>query len=224
MSNDAASLLKETLTVADLSARLSWGNIVWALGTAILCGVIIYLVYRWFYRGTVYNDNFNALLVMATVTTCFIIMTISSNLVLSLGMVGALSIIRFRAAIKDPLDAGFIFLAIAAGLTAGAGLYLAALCGTIVVALVYIAFYLLGNYGPTSYLTIIRYDSEAEGKIREALGEYKHSLKSRALLKDQTELVIETKKVKIDELQAVLANLKGISSVSTVEYNGDYLG
>lgn len=107
--DDLLSLIGQSFDITAQLESLSLPRILLALLTATLCGAIIYLVYRMFYRGVVYSDNFNILVLLITVVTAFIIMTISANLVLSLGMVGALSIVRFRSAIKDPLDVGFLF-------------------------------------------------------------------------------------------------------------------
>ena len=137
--DDTIQLFSDNLNFAELSPA----SMIAAMVSALVCGIVIYLVYRFCYRGVVYSDNFNVLLVMITAITAFIIMTISSNVVLSLGMVGALSIVRFRTAIKDPLDIGFLFWAIASGITAGAGLYFVAVFGTVLIAVIYIIFSLL---------------------------------------------------------------------------------
>ena len=146
MAPKAMSIISDTIALFgdDLNfTALTPASIIAAMLSSLLCGVIIYLVYRFCYRGVVYSDNFNILLVMITSITGFIIMTISSNVVLSLGMVGALSIVRFRSAIKDPLDIGFLFWSIASGITAGAGLYFVAILGTVLIAVIYIVFSLL---------------------------------------------------------------------------------
>lgn len=135
LSQNIIDQISASIDLSSQLANLSLPYIFVSMGAAALCGVIIYLVYRFFYRGVVYSDNFNILLIMITVITSFIIMTISANIVLSLGMVGALSIVRFRSAVKDPLDIGFLFWGIASGLTCGAGLYFVALIGTIFVIL-----------------------------------------------------------------------------------------
>ncbi len=105
---------------------------------ALICGMIVYGVYRNYYKGVIYSNNFNILLVLTTMVTCFMVLVISSNVVLSLGMVGALSIVRFRTAVKDPLDVGFLFWTVAVGVTCGAGLYLISLIGTVFIAGIYI--------------------------------------------------------------------------------------
>ena len=105
---------------------------------AFICGMVVYGVYRKYYKGVIYSNNFNILLVLTTMVTCFIVIVISSNVVLSLGMVGALSIVRFRTAVKDPLDVGFLFWTVAVGVTCGAGLYLISLIGTVLIAVIYV--------------------------------------------------------------------------------------
>ena len=100
--------------------------------------MIVFAVYRKYYRGVVYNSNFNLLLVMTSLVTCFIVIVISSNVVLSLGMVGALSIVRYRTAVKDPLDVGFLFWTVAVGVTCGAGLYIISFLGTVFIAIIFI--------------------------------------------------------------------------------------
>ena len=102
-------------------ANISIATILVTLLTAAVCGAVIYLVYRFFNRSVIYNENFNILVILTTIVTSFIIMTISSNVVLSLGMVGALSIVRFRTAIKDPMDTVFMFWSIVTGIITGAG-------------------------------------------------------------------------------------------------------
>ena len=108
--------IKDSIEQSGLIEKLTPAHISAVMAAALVCGIVIYIVYRAFFRGAVYSESFNVLNVMTCLVTAFIIMTISSNLVLSLGMVGALSIVRFRAAIKDPLDIGFLFLAIAAAI------------------------------------------------------------------------------------------------------------
>ncbi|MFT3951762.1 MAG: DUF4956 domain-containing protein [Oscillospiraceae bacterium] len=119
--------LKDSISSAGLVDNLKPQHVFLVMLSALVCGVIIYIVYKLFYRGAVYSEGMNVLNVMVCLVTSFVIMTISTNLVLSLGMVGALSIVRFRSAIKDPLDIGFLFWSIAAGITSGAGVYILAL-------------------------------------------------------------------------------------------------
>lgn len=208
-----------TATLPGLTAE----NIVITLITAALCGLIVYLVYRFFYRGVVYSDNFNILIVLTTVVTAFVILTISANIVLSLGMVGALSIVRFRAAVKDPLDIGFLFWGIAAGITAGAGLYWAAILGTVCIAVIYILLTIFKKE-KKSYLLIVRYAVSEEMNVNGLLGNIKYKLKSKTQTGEHVELTIEVKIKKKDVSYVSRFNeIAGVESVTMLEYSGEYM-
>ena len=217
--DDTIKLFSDSLNFSILTPA----GIIAAMLSSLVCGIIIYLVYRFCYRGVVYSDNFNILLVMITSITGFIIMTISSNVVLSLGMVGALSIVRFRAAIKDPLDIGFLFWAIASGITAGAGLYFVAVLGTVIIAVIYIVFSLLKKQ-KKNYLLIVHYDESAEQNVNAVLGGMKYRLKNKTQSGSGVELTIEIKLKNNDTTQ--LSRFKGIENVNSVtllEYSGEYM-
>lgn len=217
--DDTLQLFSDNLNFTELSPA----SMIAAMLSALVCGIIIYLVYRFCYRGIVYNDNFNVLLVMITAITGFIIMTISSNVVLSLGMVGALSIVRFRTAIKDPLDIGFLFWSIAAGITAGAGLYFVAIFGTVLIAVIYIIFSLLKKE-KKNYLLIVRYSDEAEKNVNAVLGGMKYRLKNKTINGELTELTIEVK-IKRNDTSSVsrFKEINGVSTVTLLEYSGEYI-
>ncbi len=220
------NLLEELGGSLDLSqqlANLTLPHILICMLAATMCGVMIYLVYRFFYRGVVYSDNFNILLILITVITSFIIMTISANIVLSLGMVGALSIVRFRSAVKDPLDIGFLFWGIAAGLTCGAGLYFVALVGTVIISVIYIVMHFCKRE-KKNYLLIISYNDEAEEQVNALLGGMKYKLKSKTLTDSGTELTVEIKIVRNDTSSTSrFRTVKGVSAVTLLEYNGEYM-
>ena len=204
-------------------SALTPSAIIAAMASSLLCGIIIYLVYRFCYRGVVYSDNFNILLVMITSITGFIIMTISSNVVLSLGMVGALSIVRFRSAIKDPLDIGFLFWSIASGITAGAGLYFVAVFGTVCIAVIYIIFSLIKKT-KRSYLLIVHYTDAAEDNVNAVLGGMKYRLKNKSKTGGSNELTIEVK-VKNNDTSGLsrFKGIDGVTGVTLLEYNGEYM-
>lgn len=220
--SDVSSVLSGFDFTAQLS-NLSVGTILVTLLTATACGLIVYLVYRFFYRGVVYSDNFNILLVLTTVVTAFIIMTISANIVLSLGMVGALSIVRFRAAVKDPLDIGFLFWGIAAGITAGAQLYWVALLGTICIAIIYILLTIFKKE-KKSYLLIVRYGAKDEMNVNGLLGNMKYKLKNKTQTGERIELTIEVK-IKNNDVSYVsrFNEIEGVESVTMLEYSGEYM-
>jgi hypothetical protein len=192
------------------------------LGVAAFCGLVIFLVYRFFHRGVIYSENFNLLIVMTGVVTAFIIITIGTNLVLTLGMVGALSIVRFRAAVKDPLDVGFLFWGVAAGLTAGARLYAVALVGTAFVAVLYIAFTLF-RFDKRAFLLILRYNPAAEAAVTAALSTVRHKLKNKTLATGYSEITCEVKvrRGQADFLEK-FKSIENVENVTLVEYTGDF--
>lgn len=226
METQLMSIVDETLKlfVDDLKfSALTPAGIIASMLSALVCGVIIYLVYRFCYRGVVYSDNFNVLLVMITTITGFIIMTISSNVVLSLGMVGALSIVRFRSAIKDPLDIGFLFWSIAAGITAGAGLYFVAVIGTVLIAVIYIVFSMFKK-SKRNYLLIVHYNDAAEDNVNAVLGGMRYRLKNKTKNGDSNEITIEIK-VRNNDTSGLsrFKGIDGVTSVTLLEYNGEYM-
>lgn len=221
--DDLLSLIGQSFDITAQLESLSLPRILLALLTATLCGAIIYLVYRMFYRGVVYSDNFNILVLLITVVTAFIIMTISANLVLSLGMVGALSIVRFRSAIKDPLDVGFLFWGVGAGITAGAGLYFVAIIGTVFVAALYIILTMVKKER-RCYLLVVRYGTDTESNVNALLGTLKYKLKNKTQINDRIELTIEIKTANNDTTQlSRFKAIDGVDSVTLLEYNGEYM-
>lgn len=216
--NSIKNLLKESMQQMGMIEALSLKTVCFAMLVAFVCAIIIYVVYRYFYKGVAYSENFGTLLIMLTMVTSFIIICISSNLVLSLGMVGALSIVRFRAAIKEPLDVGFLFLAIAAGLTAGARLYMIAILGTVLVSLVFIISYLLIG-AKQSYLLVVRYNDEAKEAVEDALDRIKKKFKSKMKHNNVTELTYAVSFAKDStDLVDTLNGIDGVENVVLVQY------
>ncbi len=221
--SDASSLLGDSFDFTASLANLTLPTIIFTLLTAAVCGAVIYLVYRFFNRSVIYNENFNILIILTTVVTSFIIMTISANVVLSLGMVGALSIVRFRAAVKDPLDIGFLFWGIAAGITAGAQLYWVALIGTAIIAVLYILITIFRKE-KKSYLLIVRYDASAEMNVNGVLGGVKYRLKNKTSSGSHVELTVEVKVKNNDTTYLSRFNeIEGVESVTLLEYSGEYM-
>ena len=212
---------KESVAQANLLMELTAEYCVVCLSIALLCSLIIMLVYRFFYHGPCFSPNFTILLAMTALVTTTIILTISANLVLSLGMVGALSIVRFRAAIKDPLDVGFLFWSVAVGITCGAGLYLFALTGTLFMAIVYIVLQLLRSRVRT-YLLIIRLDDAAYDAVKAELkGAFAH-VRSRSSVGGKTEITASLILLgKNRELDRRLNAMDKVESAMLVEFTGD---
>lgn len=214
-------IIEESLKQGELVKNLSAAYIFVTVTVALICSLIIYFVYKKFYRGAVYSESFNILNVMLCLITSFVITTISSNLVLSLGMVGALSIVRFRSAVKDPLDIGFLFWSIAAGITTGAGLYPFAIVSTIIIAAIYILFTVLTT-GRKTFLLIIRYFEAGDENIRRELKNIPNTLKSKNLHKGKYELTLQVK-IKSGDTSLVnrLSEIEGVESAMLIEYTGD---
>jgi hypothetical protein len=216
------NVLDRILSYPDAVSEIGPPDVVWVLLVAAICAFIIFLVYRFFNRSVLYSENFNLLIVVVTVVTAFIIITIGSNIVLTLGMVGALSIVRFRAAVKDPLDVGFLFWGVSVGLTAGAQLELVALTGTAIIALLYIAF-TFTRFDKRAYLLIVRYGSEADATVKEHLSKIKYKLKNKTIGKGFTEITIELRLKKNDtSIIEPIRNTPYVDNAVLVEYTGDY--
>lgn len=202
--------------------NLSALDILFGLLTAFAAGFFIYWIYKLTYRGVLYSPSFNATLLLMTMITALVIMTISTNVVLSLGMVGALSIVRFRTAIKDPMDIVFMFWAIATGISSGAGLYLLTVLGAAVIGGVIIALS-RKKHADKVYLLVIHFNEEANEDVKRELQKLDYSLKSKIIRKSTVEMTAEIR-LKIDNTSFMnkLSEHPGVRDISLVKYNGDY--
>ena len=222
MLKELEELFGDIFSIPQHLGSLTGTQVLLNLTIAFICGLVIFLVYRYFNKSVVYSVRFNMLIVMVCVVTSLIIITIGSNLVLTLGMVGALSIVRFRAAVKDPLDVGFLFWSVAAGLTAGAQLYTVALLGTGFIAVVYIILTVL-RIEKRSYLLVVRYDPKAEEAVEALLKPLKANVKNKSLLKDSSEITAEIRIRRGDTaFLEPIRETDGVDGVTLVEYTGDY--
>ena len=140
-----------------------------ALGAGLLVGIIIMLVYRKAFRGVLYSSNFALTLVMLTLITTPVVMAIKSNIALSMGMVGALSIVRFRTAVKDPMDTAYMFWALTMGILLGAELYLIALVAVAGISIAVLVLSFIRLKSPNTYLLVLHYDEEAEAEIESVI-------------------------------------------------------
>jgi len=215
-------ILKKSFLENGQMADLSIATIVLSLTSAFLCAMIIYYVYRKFYRGIIYSSSFNILLVLVSIVTAFIVMTISSNLLLSLGMVGALSIVRFRTAVKDPLDVGFLFFSVAVGITSGAGLYILSFIATVFISLIYVLLVQVKTFTKV-YLLIVKFDNSANEDVQKILKTLKAQLKNKTSIKETTELTLELRlKGENTAYMSQLTSIEGVKSAVLVEYTGDF--
>ncbi|TXC78504.1 DUF4956 domain-containing protein [Metabacillus litoralis] len=225
MGNDVTNfndVIKNSFLNEYMFGNLAALDILLGLLTAFMAGSFIYGVYKFTYKGVLYSPSFNITLLVMTMITSLVIMTISTNVVLSLGMVGALSIVRFRTAIKDPLDVVFMFWAIAAGISSGAGLYLLTLLGAVIIGAVIVVLS-RKKHTDTLYLLVIHYTEEANDEVKRELQKLDYTLKSKVVRKNMMEITAEIR-LKIDNTAFMnkLGDLDGVQDVSLVQYNGDY--
>lgn len=190
-------------------------------------GLFIFLVYKKTYRGVMYSAGFGTTLIALTMITSIVILAVTSNVVLSLGMVGALSIVRFRTAIKDPLDIAFLFWSIAAGIILAAGMIPLAIIGSVCIGIVLLVFVnKKSNTHPyIVVLSCIDHDTEVKAKEFLAKNVSKSTIKSKSAVKGAIELNIEVRLKEDDtDFINILSEMPGINSAVIVSYNGDYMG
>lgn len=198
-----------------------------AMALAFLIGIFIFFVYKKTFSGVMYSSSFGVTLVALTMITTLVILAVTSNVVLSLGMVGALSIVRFRTAIKEPLDIAFLFWAIAAGIVLAAGMIPLAIIGSIVIGVVLLVFVnRKSHFNP--YLIVINCDSHtseenAKNYLKDKVN--KCTVKSKTAQSGSVELTLEIR-LKDDNTDFIneLSAMNGINSAVLVSYNGDYMG
>ncbi|MBQ6660165.1 MAG: DUF4956 domain-containing protein [Lachnospiraceae bacterium] len=213
--------IKKLMGQADSLSSTTPYQIAACLTFTLICAAIIYCVYRFFYRGACYSENFAVLLVMVAVITAMIILTISSSVALSLGTIGALSIIRFRSAIKDPLDVGFLFWSVVVGLTTGAGMIPFALIGSVFIAVLYILMTLLRTSRGT-YLLLVRYEDKAAEEVLKTVRNLHGRMKNKTTYKNETELTVQIRYKGLDTpFLDTLRKTDGVSNAVLVEFTGE---
>lgn len=216
-------VIKKSMLDTNFVNALNSSDIVVNLMFTFVIGMFIFIMYKKTFQGVLYTQAFNVSLVMVSLVTTLIIMTISSNIVLSLGMVGALSIVRFRTAIKDSMDIVFMFWAISVGIANGAGYFKIAIIGSIFIAIVLL---ILTKYKESTspYLLIMNYDEKADDSLKEylkKLGSYK--LKSKTVTTNNAELTIEIRTDNDHQIVSDISKLDGMKDCVLVAYNGDYV-
>ena len=201
-------------------------DMVLAMVLAFGVGLFIFFVYKKCYAGVMYSASFGVTLIGLTMVTALVILAVTSNIVLSLGMVGALSIVRFRTAIKEPSDIVFLFWAIAAGIVLAAGLIPLAIFGSLLIGLILLVFSNHKSFDRPYILVIHCVDSDAEQASREFVAQNvkKLSLKSKSVAPGCIELNYEVRLKDADsDFINTLAELPGVSHTVMVSYNGDYM-
>ena len=193
---------------------------------ALVIGMFITLIYKKTFSGVMYSTGFAMALIGLTLVTTLVIMAVTSNVVLSLGMVGALSIVRFRAAIKEPMEIVFLFWTLAVGIVIGAGMIPLAVIGSIIIGIV-LVFFSNKSIRYTPFIVIVDCaDEKAEGKALDVLEDEvdKFFVKSKTVSEAGVEFTAEIR-VKDDDTGFVnkLNRIKGVTSATLVTYNGEYM-
>lgn len=193
---------------------------------AFAVGFFIYMVYKKTFSGVIYSHNFNISLIVMSMATALIIIGISSNVLLSLGMVGALSIVRFRTPIKDPMDIVYIFWSIVSGILCGAGFILLAIIGSILIGLVLIIFVNRITI-ENPYLLVVRYNENSiENTLEHIISGHakKHSLKSKSVMPGNDYEVTYEIRVKENDMNFInhISNMAGVKSAIMLSYDGNF--
>lgn len=193
---------------------------------ALVLGFFIFIIYKKTFSGVVYSTGFGMSLVGLSLVTTLVIMAVTSNVVLSLGMVGALSIVRFRTAIKEPMEILFLFWALAVGIVIGAGMIPLAVIGSVIIGIILVAF-VSKKFKSTPYIIIV--DCENETAEESALAHIRSSVdkfivKSKTVNKEGIELTAEVRvKDQATGFVNKISTISGVSGATLVSYNGDYM-
>lgn len=199
-----------------------------AMLLAFAVGIFIFMVHKKTFRGVMYSQSFGVSLMALTLITTLVILAVTSNVILSLGMVGALSIVRFRTAIKEPIDIAFLFWAIAAGIVIGAGLIPLAVIGSLIIGLIIVLF-VNKKSKDSPYIIVVSCDSNASEKASTDLiasKVKKYVVKSKTISASAgIEITVE---IRLNEMETNFVNeisqISGVRSAVLVSYNGDYMG
>ena len=202
---------------------ISLSSVIITMCVALLFSFIIYFVYKFTCDNVIYSKKFNVTMALMTMVTAAVIMSMQANVVVSLGMVGALSIVRFRTAIKEPKDLLFLFWSITNGIIIGAGIYSIAFVLAIILTIALLVFERLpGNKIP--YLLVATLDNlDAEEKITNVLKEnkIKYRVKSKNVSSNSTDVIYELSNNKIEELIKDISKDKGIKSINLITQDGE---
>lgn len=199
-----------------------------ALVLSFMIGLFIMAVYKKTFKGVMYSQSFSVSLLALNLITTLIILAITSNVILSLGMVGALSIVRFRSAIKEPLDIAFLFWSISVGIVTGAGLIPLAVFGSLFIGIILVLFINRGTTDNPYLLVLSCIDNESEKEALKTVQSYvkKQVIKSKTVsAQNGIEVTIE---IRLKEMETKFVNeiaaIQGVKNAVLVSYNGDYLG
>lgn len=218
-------IIKNSVT-ENFVSDISISKIIITMAISFIIGFFIYLLYKRVFSGVLYSKSFNVSLIGMTMVTSMVIIAINSNLVLSLGMVGALSIVRFRTPIKDPTDLIFLFWAAAAGIVSGAGFFTLAAIGSIIVGLV-MFFFIKSSSVETPYLLVVNCDGDSsELAVHKKLNTSvkRFNVKQKTVTNGNIEITLE---IRLNDKEGSFVNelssIGGVKNAVLISYSGDYV-
>ncbi|CAH1056036.1 DUF4956 domain-containing protein [Paenibacillus pseudetheri] len=224
-TNTFSDIIKNSV-IDNFVSDISISKMLITLGVAFLIGYFIYLLYKRVFSGVLYSKSFNVSLMGMTMITATVIIAINSNLVLSLGMVGALSIVRFRTPIKDPTDLIFLFWAAVAGIVTGAGFFTLPIVGSIIIGLILFLFIKHSSI-ETPYLLVINCDGdESEREVHNHITKSvkRYNVKQKTVSANNIELTLELRlDDKVGGFVNTVSDLKGVKNALLISYSGDYV-
>ena len=202
---------------ADQFASLTPLKMIIALLMGLAVGIIISLVYRKTFRGVLYSPNFSITLIMLTMITTPVVMCIKSNIALSMGMVGALSIVRFRTAIKDPLDTAYMFWALTMGILLGAELYMIALVVVLGISVAMLVLSFIRIKSPNTYLLVVHYDTDVEDAVMGEISRIKtRRMRSKVMGRGGVELTMEVQLINRYDIVNRMMELEGVNNATLI--------
>lgn len=200
----------------------SWLTILFSLLLAFVVGLFIAFVYRKNYRGVMYSNNFTLTLVLMTLITCPVVMCIRESIALSMGMVGALSIVRFRTAVKDPLDTAYMFWALTMGILLGAGQFFLTALTVVGIAVLITVLVQIQSKNQGSFLLVVRMGEEADRAASQIIGGIRiQKLKSKTVSSNGIEATYEVRLDKPDAILNKLRSVQGVYDATLVSYSGE---
>ena len=222
LASGASSLVKNDSSLSSyfLSQfeNLTPWKIVIGLAASALVGLIIAFVYKRCYRGVLYSPTFAMTLMMLTLITTPVVMCIKSDIALSMGMVGALSIVRFRTAVKDPMDTAYMFWALTMGILLGAELFVHALAVVLGISIILFVMTFVRFRNPNAYLLVVHYDDYAEQEITQLLRRTvkQRKLRSKTVTRSGAEMTVEVRLDSKQDLVSAVLNIEGVHDATLV--------
>ena len=216
------SILKNDASLSDyfLSQfeNLTPWKIIIGLVMGLIIGLLIAFVYKRCYRGVLYSPTFAMTLMMLTLITTPVVMCIKSNISLSMGMVGALSIVRFRTAVKDPMDTAYMFWALTMGILLGAELYVHAVAVALGISVILMLMTFVHFRNPDAYLLVVHYDDYAESEITQLLRRTvrQRKLRSKTVTRSGAEMTVEVRLDSKQDLVSAVLNIEGVHDATLV--------